>query len=112
MMLMNEHIFKEVGPEVSLKAGMQQLQGLERDGICYKGQKLPVVVKFHLGDSLCQHSIAGFTERFSINYFCRYSYSEAGFEKIIQPILNLNVLLMITTIVSYGQKSVRSLSRA
>jgi hypothetical protein len=51
---------------------IKDLEELEDEGIMYKGEKIPVVLQFILGDNLGSHSIGGFQEYFAKGYVCRY----------------------------------------
>ncbi|KAJ1522436.1 hypothetical protein ONE63_001626 [Megalurothrips usitatus] len=75
-----ELVYEELTREENLKDGLDKcfkklvkdLKKLEETGIEYKGETIPVYVQFILGDNLGQHTIGGFLESFTAEYFCRF----------------------------------------
>lgn len=73
VMMVRESIFKAVGPFKCFQRVIDEFKKLETEGIFYKGcEKIKVCVQYILGDNLGQHTIGGFIEAFSAQYFCRF----------------------------------------
>ncbi|XP_052127557.1 uncharacterized protein LOC113207436 [Frankliniella occidentalis] len=83
VLVVNENSLKETESRFQkcFERLIKDLKDLERDGIIYRGENVPVRVQFIQGDNLGQNCLGGFVESFSALFYCRFcDLSKADFK--------------------------------